>query len=184
MTQQMFARTFGQTSCTVITGLWSAANLTEQQILDFDDEKEAAYREIVKRSFPELAGAKELIQSLFEAGVPMAIGSSGPIPNVEAALDHVDPHHHVAVKVTREDIERGKPDPQVFQIAAARLGIPSASCVVLEDAPVGVAAAHAAGSPCVGVMSTGRTREDVQEAEWIVNDLTEVDVDGLRHLAQ
>ena len=61
--------------------------------------------------------------------------------------------------MTGADVTRGKPDPQVFQLAAQRLGVPPGRCVVIEDAPAGLAAAAAAGMAGVGLVSTGRTRE-------------------------
>jgi beta-phosphoglucomutase len=55
------------------------------------------------------------------------------------------------VRVTGRDVQRGKPDPEVYLTAAARLGIAPRACVVFEDAPVGVRAARQAGMPVVGV---------------------------------
>lgn len=182
MTEEMFSSTFGQTSQTVIRKCWSDANVTEQEMSEFDDEKEELYRQMILESFPEMRGAKQLICQLHDAGIPMAVGSSGPRPNIMTALQFVDPNGHIRAVVSREDIQRSKPDPQVFQIAAQRLELPQPQCVVLEDAPVGVAAAHAAGSQCVGVLSTGRTREELSNAELLVNDLSELDVEKLRSL--
>lgn len=182
MTEEMFAATFGQTSQTVIRTLWSEMSLSEQEMVDFDDEKEKRYRQLIAASFPEIRGAKDLIVQLHEAGVGMAVGSSGPRSNALTTLQIVDPHSHIRAIVTREDIERSKPDPQIFRIAAQRLQLPPTHCVVLEDAPFGVAAAHAAGCRCVGVFSTGRTREELRQADQLVGDLTELDVEVLRTL--
>ncbi|MCL4211955.1 MAG: HAD-IA family hydrolase, partial [Phycisphaerales bacterium] len=55
-----------------------------------------------------------------------------------------------------------------------RLGVPPARCVVVEDAPAGVEAAHRAGMTCVGVISTGRTHSDVAHAERVVRSLREL----------
>ncbi len=56
--------------------------------------------------------------------------------------------------VCGEDVERGKPDPQVFQVAAAALGVPTERCVVVEDAPAGVEAAQRAGMAVIGVLTS------------------------------
>ena len=76
--------------------------------------------------------------------------------------------------VTGSDVQRGKPDPQIFLVAAQRLGVPPARCVVIEDAPVGIAAAAAAGMACVGLASTGRTRETLSKAQLVVDSLSEL----------
>ena len=67
--------------------------------------------------------------------------------------------------VTGRDVSRGKPDPQVFLLAAERLGVPPARCVVVEDAPPSVLAAHRGGMKAVALLSTGRRREDFDEAK-------------------
>ena len=62
--------------------------------------------------------------------------------------------------VSGRDVRKGKPDPEVFLVAASRLGVPPANCVVIEDAPAGVQAAKAAGMACVALLSRGRRRDD------------------------
>ena len=77
--------------------------------------------------------------------------------------------------MTGTDVQRGKPDPQVFLLAAERIGVAPPHCVVIEDAPAGVAAAHAAGMKCIAIASTGRVRESLLAAELVVNSLRELD---------
>jgi beta-phosphoglucomutase-like phosphatase (HAD superfamily) len=76
--------------------------------------------------------------------------------------------------VTGADVTRGKPNPQVFQIAAQRLGVAPAKSVVVEDAPAGIDAAHAAGMSCVALVSTGRVRETLEHADLVVDSLQEL----------
>src|SRR5207245_8172899 len=64
------------------------------------------------------------------------------------------------VIVSMEDTSRGKPDPEVFLIAARRLGVPPQRCLVLEDAPVGIQAAKAGGMRAVGVTFVGHHSEE------------------------
>jgi beta-phosphoglucomutase-like phosphatase (HAD superfamily) len=86
--------------------------------------------------------------------------------------------------VTGMDVTRGKPDPQVFLIAAERLAVPPARCAVIEDAPAGVAAAHAAGMIGIGLVSTGRTRQSLSAAELVVDRLDEISPAVLRQLIE
>jgi len=79
---------------------------------------------------------------------------------------------------TRDDVERGKPDPEIYHLVASELGIPSERCVVLEDSPSGVRAAVAAGMWCVAV-TTPFTKEGVHalgllEERWIVDESSKV----------
>ena len=79
-------------------------------------------------------------------------------------------------------MSRGKPDPQVFLLAAERLGVPPARVAVVEDAPAGVAAANAAGMASVGLLSTGRTPADLAAARAMVRSLSEISPSMLREL--
>src|SRR5438094_7857413 len=85
MSRENFARTFGRTSREIIRELWPGT-LSDEQIAAFDAAKEQAYRDILATKFPEMDGADELIRALHDAGFRLAIGSSGPPPNV--ALVH------------------------------------------------------------------------------------------------
>ena len=84
-----------------------------------------------------------------------------------------------------EDTQRGKPDPQVFQVAAAKLGVPAGSCVVFEDAVAGVEAARAGGMKCVAVTFVGHhPPEKLQAAgaDLVVATLEMVSVEMVRQL--
>jgi beta-phosphoglucomutase len=77
------------------------------------------------------------------------------------------------VQVTAGQVQRGKPDPEVYLTAAARLGVPPAACVVFEDAVVGVEAARRAGMAVVGV-TTAHAAAELREAgaAWTAPDFT------------
>jgi beta-phosphoglucomutase len=111
-------------------------------------------------NFPAMDGAVELIDALHSAGFSLAMGSSGPPENMQLALDRLARRDAFAAVVSGRDVRQGKPDPEVFLVAAQRLGVPPSRCVVVEDAPAGVQAAKAAGIPCVALLSRGRKRED------------------------
>ena len=110
-------------------------------------------------------GAVELITQLLAAGFTLAVGSSGPPPNVEIALEGLGVREAFGAVVTGADVVHGKPDPQVFRLAAERLGADPGECVVIEDAPAGVMAATAAGMASVAVLSTGRQASDFDGVE-------------------
>lgn len=96
-------------------------------------------------------GAKALLEALQAAGVPRALATSS---GREKALHHLNKagvRGSFDVVVTRDDVARGKPHPDLFLLAAERLGTPPADCLALEDSYNGVRAAHAAGMPVVMV---------------------------------
>jgi beta-phosphoglucomutase len=174
ITEEQFAATFGKTSRESIRLLWRDRHFTEIQIKDFDHRKEAAFRRIITARFPVMPGAMELLNSLDEAGFLLAIGSSGPPENVDLVLDKLGVRPLLSAVVNGADVTRGKPDPQVFLIAAQRLGVAPARCVVVEDAALGIEAADAAGMKAIGLASTGRTRQSLAAADMVVDRLAEI----------
>ncbi|MEX0701116.1 MAG: HAD family phosphatase [Planctomycetales bacterium] len=168
---------FGRTSREVIRAQWDGAKMTDAEVREIDDRKEAYYRELVRANFPEMPGARRLVRALHKAGFRLAVGSSGPPANVQVVIDRYGLGPYLSAVVHGRDVTRGKPDPQVFQLAAGRLGVPPARCVVVEDAPAGIEAARRAGMKCIGVASTGRTPEQLAAADCIVGSLEELDPD-------
>ena len=170
-TEAEFAATFGRTSREIIAHLWGDDRYDDAQIAELDRRKEAAFRRMIEADFPAMPGAGELLRSLHNAGFRLAVGSSGPPENVALVLDRLEARDLFEAVVTVEDVTRGKPDPEVFLIAAKRLGVAPAACAVIEDAPAGVAAANAAGMASVGLLSTGRKPEDLAAADLVVRSL-------------
>jgi beta-phosphoglucomutase len=180
--EAQFAPTFGRTSREIIAHFWGRDRFDDRQIALLDARKEAAFRRIIESEFPAMPGVDELLARLHAAGFKLAVGSSGPPENVEMVLERLGSRGLFEAVVTGADVARGKPDPQVFLAAAERLGIPPARCVVIEDAPAGVEAAHAAGMASVGLLSTGRTPADLIAARAMVRSLDEISPQMLRDL--
>ena len=180
--EEDFAPTFGRTSREIIAHFWGKDRYDDAQIAELDRRKEAAFRRIIAADFPAMPGAVDLLRTLHGAGFRLAVGSSGPPENVQLIVDELDARSLFGAIVTGDDVTRGKPDPQVFLLAAERLGVPPARCAVVEDAAVGVAAANAAGMTSIGLLSTGRTRADLAAARAIVRSLSEISPSMLQNL--
>ena len=83
--------------------------------------------------------------------------------------------------VDGSQVKRRKPDPEIFLLAARRMGIPPARCVVFEDAPSGVQAAKAAGAKCIAVTNSA-TADDLSAADMIVDSLLQMDLKTISRL--
>ncbi|MDH3582995.1 MAG: HAD family phosphatase [Phycisphaerae bacterium] len=180
ISESMFAATFGRTSREIIREWWGV-DIDDERVEAMDRRKELFYRQIISVDFPVMDGAVELIDALHEAGWAIGAGSSGPAANVELALEKLGRRHLFAAAVTGDDVTRGKPDPQVFQIVAERLAADSTVCVVIEDAPAGVAAAKAAGMACIGLTGTA-PHEDLAAADLVIRSLKELSVSAAREV--
>jgi beta-phosphoglucomutase len=183
ITEKEFASTFGQTSREIIARFWGS-ELSAQDVEELDARKEAIYRDLIRERFPAMDGSVELIDALADAGFRLAVGSSGPPENVELTLECLGRASRFNAIVTGRDVTRGKPDPQVFQIAAERIGVPPARCIVVEDAPVGITAARAAGMSSVALVGTVAA-DRLGEADLVVRSLRELlDVSRLAALLE
>ena len=183
ITEEQFASTFGQTSREIIARFWGS-DLSREEAETLDARKEAIYRDLIRERFPAMDGSVELIDVLADAGFRLAVGSSGPPENVELTLDCLGRASRFNAVVTGRDVTRGKPDPQVFQIAAERLSLPPARCIVVEDAPVGITAARAAGMASVALVGTVAA-DRLGEADLVVRSLRELlDVSRLAALLE
>lgn len=119
------------------------------------DRKEVLYRELVReQGVTVLPGARELLVALAEAGIPRSVGSSTPMSNLEAIFAATGLRALFTAVVCGDDVKNGKPAPDVFLLAAERLGLAPGDCLVIEDAHVGIAAAHAAGMDVLAVATT------------------------------
>lgn len=182
ISERQFRDSFGRTSRESMAQYWGEGRFSETEVKAMDLEKEADFRRIISADFPAMPGARELVAAFDRGGFALAVGSSAPRENVELAVDRLGVRDRLQAIVTGSDVQRGKPDPQIFLTAAQRLGIPPARCVVIEDAQVGIAAAAAAGMACVGFASSGRTRESLSAAGLVIDSLSEVSPEVLRQL--
>jgi beta-phosphoglucomutase len=171
-TEDQFRATFGRTNRDIFGELYGG-QMDDEEMRRLGDRKEAYYREIVSKTFTPLPGAVELIDALHEAGFKLAVGSSGPPENIQLTLEKLGRANSFSARVTSRDVTRGKPDPQVFSLAAERLGLPPSQCAVIEDAPQGIEAANRAGTTSIAVTGT-TTREKLAHARLVVNSLTEL----------
>lgn len=176
-----FKRGFGKKNAVIIPEIlgW-AADPAEVQALG--DRKEVLYRELVARDgLTPLPGARDLLAALNDAGVPCAVGSSTPRINIETIFGMTDLGRFFRAVVTAEDVKNGKPAPDVFLTAAAKLGFGPGRCVVFEDALVGIEAAHAGGMRCVAVATTNPI-DKLSHADLAVESLRGVNVARLARL--
>jgi len=125
--------------------------------------KEAAFRRRVAGNVEPLPGAAKLVRRAHEAGLKQAIVSSTPCENIELVVNSLGLASMFDTLVGEEDAQHGKPDPEGFLVAAERLSVPPVDCVVIEDAPEGIAGGKAAHMRCIGVTTT-RPPEKLSEA--------------------
>jgi beta-phosphoglucomutase len=180
-----FAATFGRRNPEIIHALFGD-RFDERQVAELGERKEVLYREAARRGgVAPLPGVVPLLEGLRRAGVRQAIGSSAPRANLDLILEVMGVAKYFDALVGAEDTDRGKPDPQVFVVAARRLGVPPGRCLVLEDAVAGVQAARAGGMRCIAVRFVGHHSEAALRqagADLVVPSLEQVSAETVLRL--
>jgi pseudouridine-5'-monophosphatase len=148
---------------------------------DYLAERAVLFEELMPTAEP-MPGAVELTTRLAARGIPMAVASSSSRRLFELkTMRHRAWFARFGAVVLGDDpgVRRGKPAPDIFLVAADRLGAPPRACVVVEDAPAGIEAARAAGMRVVAVPDPGMDPGRFGAADRVVRSLTELDVDTL-----
>ncbi len=173
-----FKRSFGMKSNRIIPEILGWATAPEE-IKRISDRKETLYRELIRKNGIEpLPGVAAWLEQLRVASIRCAIASSTERANIDCALSVIGIRDYFDAIVAGDDVTHGKPDPEVFLVAAQKIGWPPARCVVFEDAQVGIEAARAAAMKVVGVGSA-HTAASLKNANMIVERLDRLSVEKL-----
>lgn len=121
-----------------------------------------------------MLGAVEAIETARSAGLRVAIASSSSLELIGAVVDRLGIAALVDAVCSADDEERGKPDPAVYLSAARALDAMPSACIAIEDSPVGVSAALAAGMRCIGLRSEGALAGDISHAHVVIDSLVEI----------
>jgi beta-phosphoglucomutase len=176
-TRADFAATFGMRNPEILRKLFYP-DADDARCAELGNRKEDLYRASVREEGVQLLpGVAQLLAAFAESGWPQAVGSSAPPGNIELLLGATNTQHYFTAIVTGDDVKRGKPHPEVFLTAAAKLKVEASRCVVFEDAVAGVEAAKAGGMKCVAVTFVGHHPAEklrAAGADMIVASLEEV----------
>lgn len=155
-----------------------SGEFSDEQKAELALKKNRQYVKMLESMTPEdlLPGVVQLLRALRERGVPTVVASSSR--NAGAVVDRLQIRPLLNLVVDGNDVERGKPDPEVFLLAAKRLGVAPERCVVVEDAEKGVEAALTAGMRVVGI----GPRERVGKAHLVVDAIADLTADQLLDL--
>jgi len=141
--------------------------------------KEQSFYRLLDEDAEPTKGVIELIQRLKKAGTRLAIASSSNRKWIEYILKKLQITRLFDCFVGAEDIVHSKPDPEIYLKAARALGMRPDECVVIEDAERGVQAAKRAGMKTIGYMNPRSGKQDLSEADVIIDDFSALDVNEL-----
>jgi beta-phosphoglucomutase family hydrolase len=155
ISREQFLSTFGQRNDSIIPGLLGSA-ATFERVERIAQRKEERYRELVRQGGVTFEpGVATWLHRLHQQEWQQAIASAAPLANVDAVLKTLSAGEIFQSIVSAENVRRGKPDPEVYLLAAARVGVPAERCIVVEDALAGIEGARRAGMRSIGISHHG-----------------------------
>jgi beta-phosphoglucomutase len=177
-THEQFVADFGKRNDEILRARFRT-DLPDEEVARIALAKEERYRHLVRtQGLKLLPGCADWLAQLKAGGWRQALGTSAPRGNIEAVFDALEIAQYFDVVMSSEQVKLGKPAPDVFLAAAERMGVLPENCIVIEDAPAGIEAAHCAGMKAIGVLTT---HADLQ-ADWVFEALAHLPPEFFRAL--
>jgi beta-phosphoglucomutase family hydrolase len=143
----------------LLARVFGAGKFTTEEVAEISQRKEEKYQALYKPHLRLLPGLHAFLDSAYSKGIKMAIGSAAIPFNINFVLDNLNIRHYFKTIVSAHDVLESKPHPEVFLKAASIIGVPAENCIVFEDAPKGVEAAHNAGMKSVALTTMHEEHE-------------------------
>ena len=136
--------------------------------------KEERFLDIIKESDIQLMDGLPSVLALLHDRYPLALASSSSSSAIDAIVDGLDVRTYFTAIVSGDDIEHSKPAPDIFLLAAEKLGVDPHECIVIEDSQNGVRAGNAAGMHTIGYYGSPSNRQDLSEAAVTIHHYDEI----------
>jgi len=173
-TKEHFTRLFGTRNDFIIRNVLGEG-LSEENVKSIVQEKEASFREKAKGNIKTFPGVVKLLNTIKRGNFKQALVSSAPKENIDLLSSELNLKGIFDRVVSGREVAESKPSPQIYLLAAEKLGAEPKDCIVIEDSPFGVKAAKAARMRCLAVTNT-HPKQDFEEADSVVDSLEKVDL--------
>jgi HAD superfamily hydrolase (TIGR01509 family) len=153
---------------------------TDEQMSHLEQRKCALFDKIISQvQLEPIAGIPELLQSLQQRHIPMAIASSSSDEFIAFIVDKLHIRTYFDHLLSGQNLPESKPNPAIYRLAAQAVGEAPEDCAILEDAGLGVQAAKAAGAMCIGYRNLNSGHQDLSKADIVVDDIADIDLEAL-----
>lgn len=152
---------------------------TPEQRRQISAKKEAAYRDIFLPELQLIEGLSDFLNRLKAANIPMSIGTAAPRENVEFVMANLKLQEYFTGVFDAQSVNRGKPDPEIFELAADSMGLSASECLIFEDSLTGAEAAKRANARSI-IVTTTHSREEFKHFDNIlgfIKDFNEMKID-------
>lgn len=131
-----------------------------------------------------IPGLMELLEDLDNNQIPFALASSNTSDVVKATLMALGLDHVFTTRVGGDDVAQAKPAPDIFLLAASKLGVPPEQCIVIEDSTNGIIASQKAGMKSIGFENPNSPGQDLSEADHKVDSISSISVSRIKSIFQ
>lgn len=149
--------------------------LREEEWQKLGEEKEQIYRKIYSPHLKEVRGLKDLLDKLKKRKLKLGVATTSNKANRLFILQKLGIMNLFDVIIGSEQINNGKPHPEIYLKVAEKLGVDPVECLAFEDTPLGIKSAKSAGMTVVTVLTTHNIQE-LSEADYFIKDFTEVEI--------
>lgn len=167
---------FGRTNKEWIPELFG--HITDEELSSYANEKEKMFRDKFAPKSAVIKGIKSFLEQLKKQDIKCALATSAPGENADFILDDLKIRHYFTTVLDSSDVDKGKPEPDVYIKAAKALKLSPSKCFVFEDSLAGVEAGRRAGANVVGITST-HTSDELGDCLRTFDDFTQIDADEL-----
>ncbi len=143
----------------------------ESYIRQYDD----VVRRVLRRDLMPQPGVVNLLDECSRRGLPTAVASSSRRDWVQLKLETIGLHERFDAVLGGDDVVNGKPNPEIYLLAANSLGLPARSCIAIEDSPIGIEAATGSGAYTIAVRTHFTRNLDISRANVILDSLDHFD---------
>jgi len=164
--------TNGRRAVDVVVSLFGSGLDSDEAVSRLAAEREVLYRQyLTTKEIKAVSGIKSFLTDLVSLDVPHVLATSASLNSVTIVLNRLELSAYFDAIVSAENVDNGKPNPEVYLSAAKRVEVNPADCLVVEDAVPGVQAAKAAGASCLGI-TTSQSEDSLKQAgaDWVAPD--------------
>ncbi|HQU92388.1 MAG TPA: HAD family phosphatase [Pyrinomonadaceae bacterium] len=163
--RKFLVETAGQTNREIIPSVFGA--VSNERLSELALRKEELYREVYIHHRKPVDGLVDFLETSHGLGIKLAVSTAASPPNMAFILDGLDLRKYFGAITTAADVKRGKPDPEIFLISAANVGVEPRNSIVFEDAFFGFEAAKRAGMKAIGI-TTVNSYDEIMQADGVV----------------
>jgi beta-phosphoglucomutase len=165
--KEEYTKYFGNTNQTIMDSLFDT-QLSADRLVELANEKEIIYRELYKPFIQPVEGLPVFLKNASARAIPIALATSAPKENVDFTLDSTGLKKYFSIISDASMVKNGKPDPEIYLLTAAKLGVQPSDCIVFEDSIAGIQSALSAGMRVIGVATTHKSEELIKYVNEII----------------